>query len=63
MGLRRFKPTTNSLRHAILPDFKEITKSYPEKTLLRPLKKSGGRNNRGRISVRFRGGGIKENFE
>ncbi len=62
MGLRTFKPTTPGLRHAMLPDFKEITKSYPEKSLLRPLKKSGGRNSNGRITSRHRGGGHKRQY-
>jgi large subunit ribosomal protein L2 len=62
MGIRRFKPTTNGLRHAILPDFKEITKGYPEKSLLVPLKKTGGRNSYGRITSRHRGGGHKRMY-
>lgn len=62
MGLRRFKPTTSSLRHAALPDFAEITKSRPEKSLLRPLKSSGGRNSYGRITSRHRGGGHKRMY-
>ncbi|MCA9398460.1 MAG: 50S ribosomal protein L2 [Candidatus Omnitrophica bacterium] len=62
MGVKRFKPTTNGLRHAILSDFAEITKSTPEKSLLRPLKKTGGRNNKGRITCRYRGGGHKRMY-
>ena len=62
MGIRRFKPTTSSLRHTAISDFAEITKSYPEKSLLRPLKKSGGRNVYGRITMRFRGGGHKRMY-
>jgi len=62
MGIRRFKPTTNGLRHAAISDFKEITKSKPEKSLLAPLKKSGGRNVYGRITVRWRGGGHKRMY-
>lgn len=62
MGIRRFKPTTNGLRHAVISDFKEITKSTPEKSLLKPLKKSGGRNNNGRITCRYRGGGHKRMY-
>jgi len=56
MGLKYFKPTTPSRRHMTGPDFKEITKKYPEKSLLLPLKKSGGRNSYGRITSRHRGG-------
>ena len=62
MGVRRFKPTTNGLRHAVISDFQEITKGKPEKSLLRPLKSSGGRNVYGRITMRFRGGGHKRMY-
>ncbi len=62
MGIRRFKPTTSSLRHTVISDFSEITKSKPEKALLQPLKKKGGRNMYGRITVRFRGGGHKRMY-
>ncbi|MFA6379027.1 MAG: 50S ribosomal protein L2 [Candidatus Omnitrophota bacterium] len=62
MGLHKFRPTTNALRHTIISDFAEITKSRPEKNLLEPLKSSGGRNNRGRITLRFRGGGHKRMY-
>src|SRR3989338_9908601 len=62
MGLHKFKPTTSSLRHTIISDFKEITKKTPEKSLLEPLKKSGGRNVYGRITMRFRGGGHKRMY-
>ncbi|MFA4989949.1 MAG: 50S ribosomal protein L2 [Candidatus Omnitrophota bacterium] len=59
MGLKYFKPTTPSRRHMTGADFLEITKTTPEKRLLRPLKKSGGRNAYGRITSRHRGGGHK----
>lgn len=62
MGLRRLKPVTPGQRGAIRPDFSEITKSTPEKSLLRPLKKSGGRNHKGRTTSRFRGGGHKRMY-
>ena len=62
MGVKRFKPTTSSLRYTVLSDFSEITKSKPEKSLLRPLKKSGGRNVNGRITARYRGGGHKRRY-
>lgn len=62
MGVKRFKPTTASLRHTVLSDFAEITKSKPEKSLLKPLKKSGGRNVHGRITSRYRGGGHKRMY-
>ena len=59
MGIIKFKPTTPSRRHMSGPDFKEITKNTPEKSLLLPLKRSGGRNSYGRITSRHRGGGHK----
>ncbi|MFA6320737.1 MAG: 50S ribosomal protein L2 [Candidatus Omnitrophota bacterium] len=59
MGIKKFRPTTPGLRHAAISDFEELTKSKPEKGLLVALKKSGGRNNRGRITSRHRGGGHK----
>jgi large subunit ribosomal protein L2 len=59
MGLKRFKPTTDPLRWTAISDFAELTKSRPEKKLLVPLRKSAGRNNRGRITSRHRGGGHK----
>lgn len=62
MGLRKFRPTTSALRHTIISDFAEITKSRPEKNLLEPLKSSGGRNSLGRITLRFRGGGHKRMY-
>ncbi len=62
MGVRRFKPTTNGLRHAILPDYAELTKGKPEKSLLVPLKSTGGRNSYGRITMRFRGAGHKKMY-
>ncbi len=62
MGIKRFKPTTSGLRHTTISDFAEITKAKPEKALLRPLKKRGGRNSSGRITIRFRGGGHKRMY-
>src|ERR1043165_9121340 len=62
MGIKRFKPTTNGLRHAAISDFAELTKHKPEKSLLRPLKSKGGRNSYGRITTRFRGGGHKRMY-
>ena len=59
MGIRKFKPTTASRRGMSGFDFAEITKDAPEKSLLLPLKKRGGRNSYGRITVRHRGGGHK----
>ncbi len=62
MGLREMNPTTPGLRGAILPDFKELTKKEPERSLTKKLKKTGGRNNRGRITVRHRGGGHAKDY-
>jgi len=59
MGIKQFKPTSPGRRGASGPSFEEITRSRPEKSLLAPLQKTGGRNNQGRISVRHRGGGAK----
>jgi len=59
MPVKTYKPTTPSQRFKTTPSFEEITKKRPEKSLLAPIKKSGGRNNAGRISVRRRGGGHK----
>ncbi|MFH1655577.1 MAG: 50S ribosomal protein L2 [Candidatus Omnitrophota bacterium] len=62
MGIKKYKPTTASLRFTSLNDFNEITKKKPEKSLLTPLKKTGGRNVYGRITLRARGGGHKRMY-
>ncbi len=62
MPLKTFKPVTPSNRYKVWNSFEEITKSTPEKSLLRPLKKSGGRNNQGRITCRHKGGGHKRKY-
>ncbi len=62
MGIRKYKPTSPGRRHGTVLDFAEITSTTPEKSLLRPLKKTGGRNNRGRITCRHRGGGHKRRY-
>ncbi len=62
MGIRKYKPTSAGRRHGSVLDYNEITKTKPEKSLLRPLKKTGGRNNHGRITVRHRGGGHKRMY-
>lgn len=59
MGIKKFKPTTHSRRWMTGYDFSEITKDEPEKSLIIPLKKSGGRNVYGRITTRHQGGGHK----
>lgn len=60
MGIKKFKPTTSGLRWAAISNFEELTKDRPEKRLLVPRKRTGGRNNRGRITSRHRGGGHKK---
>jgi len=62
MPLKRFKPTSPGRRHADLPNFDELTSVPPEKSLLRPIKKTGGRNSQGRTTVRWRGGGHKRRY-
>ncbi|MDD4837311.1 MAG: 50S ribosomal protein L2, partial [Dethiosulfovibrio sp.] len=57
MGIRKFNPTTPGRRFMSIPTYEEVTKSEPEKSLLAPLSKKGGRNNNGRITMRHRGGG------
>ena len=62
MGIKKYNPTTSSRRYIVGSDFSDITKTTPEKSLLYPLKKSGGRNSYGRVTVRFRGGGHKRMY-
>ncbi len=62
MGIRQFKPVTKGTRFRTVSDFSEITRTTPEKSLLAPLTKSGGRNNHGHISMRRRGGGHKRRY-
>jgi large subunit ribosomal protein L2 len=62
MGIRKYKPTSPGRRFQTCSDFAEITKDKPEKSLLKPLKKSGGRNCNGRITSRYIGGGHKRQF-
>ena len=62
MPLKKHKPITPSSRYKLLPDFAEVTKDKPEKSLTSALKKSGGRNNNGRITCRHRGGGHKRKY-
>jgi len=62
MGIREYKPTSSGRRFMSVLTFEEITKKEPEKSLLSPLKKTGGRNNLGRISTRHIGGGHKRRY-
>lgn len=62
MAIKTYKPITPTLRYQTVSTFEEITKEEPEKSLLRPLKKKGGRNNQGRVTVRHQGGGHKRMY-
>lgn len=62
MAVKKFRPVTPSLRFRTVPAFEEITSAVPEKSLLEPLSKSGGRNNKGRITAYCRGGGHKRHY-
>ena len=62
MGIRKHKPTTPGRRGSSVADFVELTRSTPEKSLLRPSPKTGGRNNTGRITTRHIGGGHKQAY-
>ena len=62
MPLKNLRPMTPGTRNAVRPSFEEITRSKPEKSLLSPKSKSGGRNNQGRLTVRSRGGGPRKMY-
>jgi len=62
LGLKVFKPITPGMRELVRPDFAELTRSKPERSLLAPLRKHGGRNTQGKITVRHRGGGHKRMY-
>jgi len=62
MPVKKFRPVTPSLRFKTVSDFKDLTAARPEKSLLEPLTKTGGRNNSGRVTARRRGGGHKRNY-
>ena len=64
MGIRQYKPTTPGRRQGTVSDFADITdrKKKPEKSLLKPHPKKGGRNNQGIVCTRFRGGGAKRMY-
>jgi len=62
MPIRRYKPTSAGRRNMSVSTFEEVTKKTPEKSLLEPIRKSGGRNNHGRITTRHRGGGTKRHY-
>src|SRR3984957_14949043 len=62
MAIKKFSPTTPSRRYMTVVSREEITKQTPEKSLLEPRSKSGGRNNTGRVTSRFIGGGHKQSY-
>lgn len=62
MSVRKFKPTSPGLRDMAVSSFEEITKTQPEKSLTVSVKRSGGRNSQGRITIRHRGGGAKRKY-
>ena len=62
MGIKVYKPTSPGRRGMSVSTFEEITSTTPEKSLLRPLKRKAGRNNKGRLTVRHRGGGHKRRY-
>ena len=62
MGIRQFKPMTKGTRFRSVSDYAEVTRDHPEKSLVEPLKKSGGRDNHGHIAMRRRGGGHKRKY-
>ena len=62
MAIRIYKPTTNGRRNSSVNLHVEVTKRTPEKSLLKPMKRKGGRNNQGKITVRGRGGGHKRRY-
>ncbi|MGB1315181.1 MAG: 50S ribosomal protein L2 [Chitinophagales bacterium] len=62
MGVKKFKPNTPGTRHRVGSDFAEITTSTPEKSLLAPMRRTGGRNSKGKMTNRHMGGGHKKRY-
>src|SRR5437667_11154514 len=62
MGIRQFKPMTPATRFRSVSDFSEVTKTEPERSLVEPRRRTGGRNNKGHITARYRGGGHKRQY-
>ena len=62
MGIKKYKPTSPGRREMTVSDFSEITRRTPEKSLTEGKRSTGGRNNHGRVTVRFRGGGVKRRY-
>ena len=62
MGIRQFKPVTAATRFRSVSDFAEVTRGEPEKSLTEPLRRTGGRNNKGHVTTRHQGGGHKRHY-
>src|SRR5690625_2376912 len=62
MAIKKFKPTSNATRNMSVLDFAEITNDTPQRTLVSSMSKSAGRNNKGRITTRHKGGGHKRKY-
>ena len=62
MGLKKYRPITPTLRHTVMPDYSELTRSRPVKSLTERLYKTGGRNNYGHVSMRWISGGHKQRY-
>ena len=62
MAIKKYKPVTPGQRNKAISSFEEITTNKPYKPLLAPLKSTGGRNNTGQMTVRYRGGGHKRMY-
>ena len=62
MGIRQFKPVTSSTRFRSVSDFADVTRGEPEKSLTEPLRRTGGRNNKGHVTTRHQGGGHKRHY-
>jgi large subunit ribosomal protein L2 len=62
MGIRQFKPVTSATRFRSVSDFAEVTRGEPEKRLTEPLRRTGGRNNKGHVTTRHQGGGHKRHY-
>ena len=62
MAIKKFKPVTPGQRRKVISTFEEITTNSPEKSLVRPMKRSGGRNSSGRMTMRYMGGGHKKRY-
>ncbi len=62
MAIKKLKPTSPARRYMTISTFEELSGNQPERSLLEPLKKSGGRNSKGRITMRHRGGGSKRQY-